>query len=77
MRYFCSFRFIRTDWEFDALLRRRVGQNLAKAVDSLSSLFELLDTVTQIPVKGDMAQAMKIAFDHIFQVAIIIFLKSY
>jgi GPI-anchor transamidase subunit S len=51
-----------TDWQIDALLRRRILENVDKSTETLSSIVQLVDQIQSMPVgagvKGDVQDAL-------------------
>jgi phosphatidylinositol glycan class S len=51
-----------TDWQLDALLRRRVRENVGKSTETLGSIVQLVDQIENMPVgagvKGDVLDAL-------------------
>eukprot|EP00808_Paulinella_micropora_P013705 g4245.t1 len=56
-----------TDWEEAWLVRQRLTENIAHATESLSSLYELLDGVPQMPVADHMRDHVASAVDQLAQ----------
>ena len=51
-----------TDWELDALLRRRAAENVRDSSETLSSIVRLVDQIENMPVgqdvRGDVQDAL-------------------
>jgi GPI-anchor transamidase subunit S len=51
-----------TDWQLDALLRRRILENVDKSTKTLGSIVQLVDQIENMPVgvdvKGDVQHAI-------------------
>lgn len=43
-----------SDWQLDALLRRRAVENVQDTVETLQSIIKLVDQIKNMPVKGDV-----------------------
>ncbi|KIM86728.1 hypothetical protein PILCRDRAFT_815979 [Piloderma croceum F 1598] len=58
-----------TDWQLDALLRRRILENVDKSTKTLGSIVQLVDQIENMPVgpdvRGDVQDAL-IALDKVF-----------
>jgi phosphatidylinositol glycan class S len=57
-----------TDWQLDALLRRRILENVDKSRKTLGSIVQLVDQIENMPVgvdvRGDVQDAL-IALDEV------------
>jgi hypothetical protein len=51
-----------TDWQLDALLRRRIFENVDKSMETLGSIVQLVDQIENMPVgagvRGDVQDAL-------------------
>jgi len=58
-----------TDWQLDALLRRRIFENVDKSMETLGSIVQLVDQIENMPVgagvRGDVQDALS-ALDKVF-----------